>query len=163
VAFWVYGRDSKTGKPAEFFSDADTEDAARAEAGTQGIIVDRVERHAEASAPPSSAITATPPRQPAEPAGARGVSSVPPPGRIGWFSWICLTVGQVVSIFGCIGAIVGTLQSLSASTSGYKVLGVVEVTDKPDWFSTLVIGFCAFCYSAAMCIVFLQAKERHQS
>ena len=45
MPFWVYGRDSDTGETAQFLSEAATEQAARAEAGEQGIIVDSVESH----------------------------------------------------------------------------------------------------------------------
>jgi hypothetical protein len=51
MPFWVYGRDSETDQPTDpMFSQADTEDAARAEATSQGLIVERVEPHIEEEA-----------------------------------------------------------------------------------------------------------------
>ncbi len=43
MPYWIRGRDSQTGKPTDpFFSDSDDEAAARAEATTQGMVVESV-------------------------------------------------------------------------------------------------------------------------
>jgi hypothetical protein len=88
MAFWVYGRDRDTRQPdARLFSDAESEEAARAEAESQGIAVERVEPHLEAPPPP-----ATPSRSHR-------------PGYI----WICLTVAEIASLVGCVAALFGPL------------------------------------------------------
>src|SRR5262249_37910153 len=146
----------ETGQPAEpFFSDAGTEGAARSQASAQGILVERVEVHTEGLAPPSSAIITSPPQQPREPARPGSL----PEEAIDWFPWICLTVGQVLSVLGCVGALVATLMGFAAAANRSKVLGIVEA----GWFSTFLFGFCAFCYSAAMYIVFTQAKRNYRA
>ena len=54
MAFWVYGRDSQTGTRTDpLFSEAATEETARAEATAQGMIVESVERHDEGWRPPA--------------------------------------------------------------------------------------------------------------
>jgi len=46
MPYWIRGRDNQTGKPTDpFFSDSDDEAAARAEATTQGMVVESVVRH----------------------------------------------------------------------------------------------------------------------
>ncbi len=46
MAFVIHGRDPRTGEKSDpFFSNATTEELARAEATTQGMVVDLVERH----------------------------------------------------------------------------------------------------------------------
>lgn len=52
MAYWVYGQDAQTGERTDpLFSEAATEEAARAEAIAQGMIVESVERHDDASRP----------------------------------------------------------------------------------------------------------------
>jgi hypothetical protein len=54
MAFWVYGRDSQTGaKTDPLYSEAASEEAARAEATAQGMVVESVERHDEGWRPPA--------------------------------------------------------------------------------------------------------------
>ena len=52
MAYWIRGRDSQTGEPTDaFFSEADNEDAARAQATAQGMVVESVECHIEGPKP----------------------------------------------------------------------------------------------------------------
>ncbi len=61
MAYWVYGRDSQTGeKTNPFFSEAATEDAARAEATAQSMLVEWVETHVEERARPGASFTPAP-------------------------------------------------------------------------------------------------------
>ncbi|HEY2783651.1 MAG TPA: hypothetical protein VGJ05_01640 [Fimbriiglobus sp.] len=43
MGFWVYGRDEKSGDPDRMLSDADTPEAAREQAGRQGLVMDWAE------------------------------------------------------------------------------------------------------------------------
>src|SRR5262249_59036911 len=67
---------------------------------------------------------------------------------IGCFSNLRLTVAQIISVLGCIGAVVSTLWVVLSSheSSGWLIL-------------SLLIGFCGFFYSAAMYLVFAQVKQ----
>ena len=48
MPYWVHGRDAETGELIEpMFSEAESEEAARAEATARGMIVERVEPHVE--------------------------------------------------------------------------------------------------------------------
>src|SRR5947209_2048468 len=64
MAFWVYGKDATSGRPAEMFSDADTPEAAKDQAREQGITAERVEPDPgapPAAAPPRPDLDARPP------------------------------------------------------------------------------------------------------
>jgi hypothetical protein len=66
------------------------------------------------------------------------------------FVWVCLTVGQVVSILGCAGSVIYPswyLLNYWKESSGWGVLLAILGA---------VIGFF---YSAAMCIVFNRASK----
>ena len=48
MPYWIHGRDAETGEPTEpMFSEAQSEEAARAEATAQGMIVEWVKPHVE--------------------------------------------------------------------------------------------------------------------
>ena len=67
MGFWVHGRDSDSGKPTEpFFSDADSEDAAREQAAAQGIIVESIVLHVDDTVAAKPASVPEPPCDAAE-------------------------------------------------------------------------------------------------
>jgi hypothetical protein len=82
----------------------------------------------------------------------------------GLFSWLCLTVGQVVSLLGCIAAPIATIVGIvqlramagipggvpPGNASGLKTFTVA---------AALVGGVVGFCFSAAMYIVFSHVKQ----
>jgi hypothetical protein len=95
MAFWVHGRDSQTGARTDpLFSEAATDEMARAEAAAQGMIVESVERHDEGRRPP-------PP-----PAGA-GPASVDPRGKLSYeFSpEQCQVIGRLASYMTIVGVV----------------------------------------------------------
>src|SRR5262245_58477332 len=97
MAFWVYGRDSQTGTRTDpLFSEAATEETARAEATAQGMIVESVERHDEGRRPP------TPP----SPAGA-GPASVDPRGKLSYefTPEQCQVIGRLASYMTIFGSV----------------------------------------------------------
>jgi len=60
MPFFVYGRDSKTGEPIKrIYSEAETEEAARAQAATQGMLADTVVACAPNQASPLAVPLAT--------------------------------------------------------------------------------------------------------
>jgi hypothetical protein len=90
--------------------------------------------------------------------GAPDASSPPLQSR---FSWFCLTVGQVVSFLGCVAGPIGAVAEL---------LGGVEPLDGPQpggprgatafrIVAILIVAPAAFCFSAAMYIVFTHVKQ----
>ena len=105
MAFWVYGRDSQTGTRTDpLFSEAATEESARAEATAQGMIVESVERHVEGR------------RRPTPPAGV-GPASADPRGKptYEFTPEQCQVIGRLASymtIFGGVLMLFGAGQIL---------------------------------------------------
>jgi hypothetical protein len=125
MAYWVYGRDRTTGQPTEpFFSEAQTEETARAEAAAQDMIVESVERHV--GGPEGARVEPVAWSPVAEPAGLPSATE-PAPGPvnapdayeftpdqnqvIGKLSWY-------MRIFGAVLILGGALRLIGGLTAG---------------------------------------------
>jgi hypothetical protein len=100
MAFVIHGRDPRTGEKSDpFFSNATTEELARNEATTQGLVVDRVERE-EDHTPIGTTTLST------MGAGTRAASETAPQYEfgpyhnqvIGGVAWIMRTFGIVLMV-----------------------------------------------------------------
>lgn len=88
------------------------------------------------------------------------------------FSWHCLTIGQFVSVLGCIGVLIGVEGQLSAVWLAADwmnaVFGIPVVQPPPDGTTlwkllasviVFVCGAAAFCFNVALYVVFSSVKQ----
>src|SRR5262249_34129386 len=79
------------------------------------------------------------------------------------FAWVCLTVGQVVSVLGCIGSVIYPIWhfAIGYAADGRPPGAMQAPPESPGWVVFVVIlGACVgFFYSAGMFIVFCRAKR----
>src|SRR5262249_28349636 len=66
-----------------------------------------------------------------------------------------LSVGQFVSLVGCIGSVVGTV---------FAILQIASTKKDPVVWGCLYAagGLMSFCYSAALCVVFGEVQEQRR-
>lgn len=146
MAFWVYGRDQETGEQTELYSEAASEDAARAEATEQGLIVERV----EASVAPDQ------PELPAQPFGQLKRTPPPPPLRM-TFSGLALGIAEFVSFIGCLVSVYYLLIG-----SVYLIYPEGENYGREYGFYLNLAAIAAFFYNAALAIVFSYVRKQLQ-
>ena len=72
--------------------------------------------------------------------------------------WFFLTVGQFVSVLACVGVVFATITMLIGTLFGGEGATVVGFKVGPQWALALFGSIPAFCYSAAMMIVFSRAR-----
>jgi hypothetical protein len=75
-----------------------------------------------------------------------------------WWVWLCLSVGQAVSVLGCVAFALHTVIALAA-TSQVKLPGLAEAGEL-HWLLTLAVGAAGVCWNGALYIVFSRAKRQ---
>jgi hypothetical protein len=156
MRYRVYGLDAISKEPREpVIIEAASEEAARQQATEMGIAVESVEQPDAPmpSPPPPRTRRADPRLTPLGQQVAEWLEQVTP-----WWVWLCLTVGQVVSVLGCVAFAVNTVIALVA-TSRVKLLGLVEAGEM-HWLLLLVVGAAGVCWNGALYIVFSRAKRQ---
>lgn len=126
MPFWIYGKDAKTGRPAEMLSDAATPEAAREQATAQGITAERVEPAGAArpAEPPEGPVLDT--TWPGEPArGQSGPQYEFTPGQNATFRELAATM-RFVGLFLVLGGALECLTCLNGQLGGL-VAGLVFV------------------------------------